>query len=173
MAFMKKQKHDRKFVSAIVVLVITSFILTNKLLGSTPELSLVMNGSTVVIERPEKLFTYADLLLSTLSSFILGTTIMYLLTGKWKEPSELASPESKAAVEDKSEKWRTVLDALKEDEHKIYKEILDAGGKMLQKDLVVLSGFNGPKVTRILDTLEKRNFIERKSYGMTNLVRLR
>ncbi len=168
---MNYKKNDPKFIAAIVVLVITSFILTNKLLGSTPELSLVMNGSTVVIERPAKLFTYSDILLSTLSSFVLGTTIMYLLVGRWKESLE-STPEPKA-VEDKSEKWRMVLDALKEDEHKIYKEILDAGGEMLQKDLVALSGFNGPKVTRILDNLEKRNFIERKSYGMTNLVRLR
>lgn len=170
---MKKQKHDRKFVTAIVVLVITSFILTNKLLGSSPELNLVMNGSTVVIERPEKLFTYSDLLLSTFSSFLLGTTIMYLLAGKWRESTESASQESEAVKEDKSEKWRTVLDALKEDEHKIYKEILDAGGEIFQKDLVALSGFNGPKVTRILDSLERRNFIEHKSYGMTNLVRLK
>lgn len=170
---MKKQKHDRRFVTAIVVLVITSFILTNKLLGSSPELSLVMNGSTVVIERPEKLFTYSDLLLSTFSSFLLGTTIMYLLAGRWRESTESASQESEAVKEDKSEKFRMVLDALKEDEHKIYKEILDAGGEMLQKDLVALSGFNGPKVTRILDNLERRNCIERKSYGMTNLVRLR
>lgn len=170
---MNHKKNDPKFIAAIVVLVITSFILTNKLLGSTPELSLVMNGSTVVIERPEKLFTYSDLLLSTSSSFVLGTTIMYLLAGKWRGHPEQISLESKPVEQDKSEKWRMVLYALKQDEHKIYKEILDAGGEMLQKDLVALSGFNGPKVTRILDNLEKRNFIERKSYGMTNLVRLK
>lgn len=169
---MNHKKNDPKFIAAIVVLVITSFILTNKLLGSTPELSLVMNGNTVVIERPEKIFTYSDLLLSTVSSFALGTTIMYLLAGRWKD-TESASQESEAVKEDKSGKWGIVLDALKEDEHKIYKEILDRGGEILQKDLVALSGFNGPKVTRILDNLEKRNFIERKSYGMTNLVRLR
>lgn len=169
---MEIKKQNQRFVAAIIVLVVASFVLTNKLLGSSPELNLVMNGSTVVIERPEKLFTYSDLLLSTLSSFVLGTTIMYLLVGRWKESLESTTPESKT-VEDKSEKWRMVLDALKEDEHKIYKEILDAGGEMLQKDMVALSGFNGPKVTRILDNLEKRKFIERKSYGMTNLVRLR
>lgn len=169
---MNHKKNDPKFIAAIVVLVITSFILTNKLLGSSPELNLVMNGSTMIIERPAMLFTYSDLLLSTLSSFVLGTTIMYLLVGRWKESLESTPPESKT-VEDKSEKCRMVLDALKEDEHKIYKEILDAGGEIFQKDLVALSGFNGPKVTRILDNLEKRNFIERKSYGMTNLVRLR
>lgn len=171
MAFMK---HDRRFLTAIVVLVIASFVLTNKLLGGSPELNLVMNGSSVVIERPSKLFTYPDMLLSTFSSFLLGTTIMYLLAGRWRESTEIASKESGAVKEDLSEKQqRIILDALKEDEHKIYKEILDAGGEMLQKDLVILSGFNGSKVTRILDNLEKRNFIERKSYGMTKLVRLR
>ncbi len=170
---MEIKKQNQRFVAAIIILVVASFILTNKLLGSSPELNLVMNGSTVVIERPEKLFTYSDLLLSTFSSFLLGSTIMYLLAGRWREYTEYISPESKEVVENKGEKWRMVLDALKEDEHKIYKEILDAGGEMLQKDLVTLSGFNGPKVTRILDNLEKRNFIERKSYGMTNLVRLR
>lgn len=170
---MNNKKHDQKFLIALLFLVITSFVLTNKLLGSSPEMSLVMNGSTVVIERPEKLFTYSDLLLSTFSSFLLGTTIMYLLAGRWRGYPEQISLESKPVKEDKSEKCRMVLDALKEDEHKIYKEILDAGGEIFQKDLVALSGFNGSKVTRILDNLEKRNFIERKSYGMTNLVRLK
>lgn len=170
---MEIKKQNQRFVVAIIVLVVASFVLTNKLLGSSPELNLVMNGSTVVIERPEKLFTYSDLLLSTFSSFVLGTTIMYLLAGRWRESTESASQESDAVKEDKSKKWRMVLDALKEDEHKIYKEIFDADGEIFQKDLVALSGFNGPKVTRILDNLEKRKFIERKSYGMTNLVRLK
>lgn len=152
---MEIKKQNQRFVAAIIVLVIASFVLTNKLLGSSPELNLVMNGSTVVIERPAKLFTYSDLLLSTFSSFVLGTTIMYLLAGRWRGYPEQLSFESKPVEEDKNEKWRMVLDALKEDEHKIYREILDAGGEMLQKDLVALSGFNGPKVTRTLDSLEK------------------
>ena len=80
-------------------------------------------------------------------------------------------PESKEVEENKSEKWRMVLEALKDDEHKIYKEIPDA--EMLQKDLIALPGFNGQKATRVLNNLEKRNFIERKSYEMANLVRLR
>lgn len=170
---MDNKKQNQKFVAAMIFLIIASFILTNKLLSGSSELSLVMNGTTMVLERPEKLFTYSDLLLSTFSSFVLGTTIMYLLSGRGRISPEPEASGSEAVGEDKTEKWRTVMDALKDDEQKVYKEILEAGGEMFQKDLVVLSGLNGPKVTRILDNLEKRDFVERRSYGMTNKVRLK
>lgn len=168
---MKNTKHDQVFIIGIIVLIVTSFILTNKFLGSSPEMTFVMNGSTLVIEKSEKLFTYSDMLLSTFSSLVMGMTIMYLLTGRWREYSDSSAVEEKE--EDKREKWNMILDTLKEDEQNIYKEILDAGGEMFQKDLVSLSGFNGAKVTRILDRLEKRKCVERKSHGMTNKVMLK
>lgn len=73
----------------------------------------------------------------------------------------------------KTAKWKSTLDALGNDEYKIYKEILDAGGSIFQTDLITKTGFSNAKVTRVLNKLEERNLLERKRYGMTNIVSLK
>jgi len=73
----------------------------------------------------------------------------------------------------KMAKWKSTLSALGNDEYKIYNEILDAGGSIFQTDLITRAGFSNAKVTRVLDRLEERNLLERKRYGMTNIVSLK
>lgn len=58
------------------------------------------------------------------------------------------------------------------DERKLYRRIVEAGGVVLQKDLVGMGLFSGSKVTRILDRLENKGLIERERHGMTNRIRL-
>ncbi|MCJ7713224.1 hypothetical protein MUO66_02020, partial [Candidatus Bathyarchaeota archaeon] len=56
------------------------------------------------------------------------------------------------------------------DKRKIFKEIVEAKGEILQSDLHVLTGFSKTKITRILDYLEIKGLVMRKSYGMTNKI---
>jgi len=58
------------------------------------------------------------------------------------------------------------------DERKLYRRIVEAGGTVLQKDLVGAGLFSGSKVTRILDRLEAKGLIQRERHGMTNRIRL-
>jgi len=58
------------------------------------------------------------------------------------------------------------------DERKLYRRIVEAGGVVLQKNLVGMGLFSGSKVTRILDRLENKRLIERERHGMTNRIRL-
>lgn len=58
------------------------------------------------------------------------------------------------------------------DERRIYWKVAQAGGTLLQKNLVGEGLFSGPKVTRVLDRLEAKGLIERERYGMTNRIRL-
>lgn len=50
--------------------------------------------------------------------------------------------------------------------------IYNSNGEIFQKDINV-SDFSRAKITRLLDYLEKRGLIERKSCGMTNKVVLK
>ena len=52
-------------------------------------------------------------------------------------------------------------------------QILENKGSIYQSELVNKTGFNKVKVTRILDSLESQNLIERKRRGMTNIVILK
>ncbi|MGQ0796994.1 MAG: helix-turn-helix transcriptional regulator [Methanobacteriota archaeon] len=61
---------------------------------------------------------------------------------------------------------------LGEDERRMYLEIRDRGGAVLQRDLVSMGTFSKAKVTRVLDKLERRGLVVRERHGMTNRVRL-
>jgi len=69
--------------------------------------------------------------------------------------------------------YEKTLNSLKGDECTIYKEIFDSKGEILQRELPERTGFSKAKVTRILDRLEDKNLVERKSYGVTNKVVLK
>lgn len=61
---------------------------------------------------------------------------------------------------------------LDEDERRMYLEIRDHDGEVLQRDLVALGIFSKAKVTRVLDKLEAKGVVVREAHGMTNRVRL-
>lgn len=65
------------------------------------------------------------------------------------------------------------LSELEGDEHAVYKLILEEEGAVLQKALPAKAGFSKAKVSRVLDRLEQKGLVERKSYGVTNNVVLR
>jgi uncharacterized membrane protein len=59
------------------------------------------------------------------------------------------------------------------DERKIFERVIDAGGDVLQSELVAATAFNKVKVTRILDRLEAMGLVERCRRGMANAVVLK
>jgi hypothetical protein len=65
----------------------------------------------------------------------------------------------------------TLIKLLDADERRMYLELRDHGGQMLQRDLVALGIFSKAKVTRVLDKLEAKGLIVREAHGMTNRVR--
>ncbi len=58
------------------------------------------------------------------------------------------------------------------DELSLYRRIVAGGGSVLQRDLVGMGLFSGPKVSRILDRLEAKGLVARERHGMTNRIRL-
>jgi hypothetical protein len=66
----------------------------------------------------------------------------------------------------------SLMRLLDEDERRMYLEVRDHGGEMLQRDLVALGTFSKAKVTRVLDRLERKGLVVRERHGMTNRVRI-
>ena len=62
--------------------------------------------------------------------------------------------------------------SLPEDELCLYQMIADAGGEMLQMNIVSSKVFSKAKVTRLLNKLESRGLAVRERHGMTNRVRI-
>ncbi|OQX22450.1 MAG: hypothetical protein BWK75_00665 [Candidatus Altiarchaeales archaeon A3] len=136
-------------------------------------------------------------LIIAILSMVVGALIMYLITEKTPAVEESVKKYVKDAVEsiektiteykDKGNikeseedkvknlksKREITLGTLVGDEYAIYKEIFDNEGKLLQKNIIEKTGFSNAKVTRVLDVLERKNIVERKRDGMSNIVILK
>lgn len=66
-----------------------------------------------------------------------------------------------------------ILNLLPYDEKVVTKILLENNNKIEQNYLVVLSGFNKVKISRIVAKLEARNVLEKKSLGNTNYLILK
>ncbi len=69
--------------------------------------------------------------------------------------------------------YKNLLSELKGDEKRLFEFLIEAKGSIYQSELVDKTGFSKVHVTRILDSLEGRDLIERKRRGMTNIIVLK
>lgn len=76
------------------------------------------------------------------------------------------------AEDDTIREEQLILRVLSGDERTIYDIILNAGGQMYQKDLVIRSRMSNAKISRIVDHLESRGVLIRERHGATNRLRI-
>jgi len=157
----------RKDLVFACILVISSFVLTYKLLTPVP-LVVSIDGATISSENLPKFFTFTDAVVIAIFSILLGFSISSLLT-----QAEIGKPASEIVLEDRKKRWEEIARTLKEDEAKIYKIILEAGGMIQQSELVEKTGMSKATVSRTLDLLESKGLVERRRRGMGNIVLLK
>ena len=102
---------------------------------------------------------------------IVGILIVVGLVLIFSKPQEKIIVKTKT-VQKKPEKKIIDTKLLKPEEKKIF-EFIKENKTIFQADLIEKTGFGKAKMTRILDRLEGRGFIERKRRGMTNVVVLK
>ena len=131
------------------------------------EVQFVIEGNIVELNQIPNIYNSTDLLVIGFSSFILGSSLVYLmLVDKDK------GAQTKISIV--REKWKKLLGELSDpDEKVIVRIVVDEGGTIFQSQLVEKSGFSKSKVSLILDKLEARKILERKRRGMTNVVVLK
>lgn len=145
-------------------------------------LVLVVDHSTV---SAAFLLLWATFLL--LSATILGVALAYVFMTRGMHGKEGASEVERTVTRPSGTRGfpteessavpgpplpEVALRLLSGDERRLYGKIIQAGGTILQKNLVGEGLFSGPKVTRILDHLEAKGLIERERHGMTNRIGL-
>ncbi len=106
-------------------------------------------------------------------TLIAGISLVYVYLAKYVGATKAAkartSGESSLGADHRVE---LTLELLPEDERAVYQRLLREGGQVLQRDLRQLVSFSGPKVSRVLDRLERKGLVVRERHGMTNRVRL-
>ncbi|MFQ6127551.1 MAG: helix-turn-helix transcriptional regulator [Thermoplasmata archaeon] len=109
--------------------------------------------------------------------FVLLVLFLILILSQPSGVQRPVEPYVPIAPYQRSEDWtpemqNLALKLLPGGESRMLRLIFDAGGQILQKDLVDRGAFSKAKVTRLLDKLEHRGLIVRERRGSTNLVRV-
>ena len=127
----------------------------------------VIEGNVVELTEIPNIYNTTDLVVIGFSSFVLGSSLVYLLLVD-------KNKELRTKISLVKEKWDKLLGELSDpDEKVIVRIIIDDDGTVFQSQLVEKSGFSKSKVSLILDKLEARRVLERKRRGMTNVVVLK
>lgn len=114
---------------------------------------------TVAYQNP---YGFIPIGLASAASLLLGYFIADLRASKGRPVHEKLMPWELSA--------RFALCLLDGDKRKVFSELVEAGGEILQSELPLRAGFSKAKITRILDSLEGKGLVIRKRYGMTNKV---
>jgi len=75
-------------------------------------------------------------------------------------------------IEKKKPKKKIDLTGLRKEEKQVF-ELIQTNNAIFQAELIEKTGFGKAKMTRLIDRLEGRGFVERKRRGMTNVVVLK
>jgi len=108
---------------------------------------------------------------TNLSLGIVGILVLVALVLIFAKPEEKIIMKTKT-VERKKEKVQKDTSQLKAEEKRVL-ELVKTNKAMFQADIIEKTGFGKAKMTRILDRLEGKEFVERKRRGMTNMVVLK
>lgn len=157
-------------ISAII-LIISVLLIIDRLLTTGPVQLILADGKAVPIESTS-FFSINEVLFFIITAWLGGMSFLYIILNS-KEIPELKDEEmhvSKREIavipESKSTLAATLLEG---DEKVLFQNIVDNDG-ILQRDLIIKTGFSEPKVSRLLDKAERRGLIIRQRDGMGNRV---
>lgn len=151
---------------ATIVLILSILIIVDRLL-TVPNIQIILENGRAVPLEGASYFTVGDVLILIICAWSGGMAFIYLFT-------IATAPSPKSTTTDvKMKSEELALDILDGDEKIIFAEIVESGNGILQRDLVLKTGFSEAKVSRLLDKLERRQLIIRRRHGMGNLIMLK
>jgi uncharacterized membrane protein len=159
-------KSKQKLAITAIMFAVSAFVLAGKLLMPTP-IQIVIQGDEPIVVGQIFRYTQFDVAIISISAIILAASSFYLLSINSVEAPQVLPAAEKRDTELEVAFAIRLLDG---DRRKLFSEIVEAGGEILQSDLHAHTGFSKAKITRVLDYLELKGLIVRKSYGMTNKI---
>jgi len=158
---------NSKIAIMAILFAVSAFTFVGKVLMPTP-IQIVIPGEEPIVVGQIFRYTQFDVVIISVSTVILAVSAFYLLF-----INSIETRNALPAVEKKDNSELDVKFALRlldGDKRKVFKEIVESRGEILQNELYAQTGFSRAKITRILDYLELKGLIVKKSYGMTNKV---
>ena len=160
-------KTTPKTIIMAVLFAVSAFVFALKVLMPTTT-RIIIPGEDPIIVGEIFRYTQFDVVIISVSAIILAVSTFYLLFANsisGKNALLLNGNKNSSEID-----MGFALRLLDGDKRKVFSEIVEAKGEILQSDLPRVTGFSKTKITRILDSLEVKGLVIRKSYGMTNKV---
>ena len=145
---------------------VSVFILGLKLLNPT-EIHIYLEGEETVLSQVMRNYSLYDVAVLIGSAFLAGISGTYLLL------FDGGTSTGVQVYNNKRTEYERVLPTLKDDEQKVFQAVLDSEGIIAQSDLSDLTGVSKSNVSRALDLLESRGYVERRRRGMGNIIILK
>jgi len=158
---------NSKIAIMAILFAVSAFTLVGKVLMPTPIQIIIPGEEPIVVGQIFK-YTQFDVAIISVSTVILAVSGFYLLFVNSIETRNALPTVEKKDTSEFDVKF--ALRLLEGDKRRVFSEIVEAGWEILQSDLPTQTRFSKAKITRILDYLERKGLIIRKSYGMTNKV---
>ncbi len=157
-----------------IILIISVLLIIDRLLATGPVQLILADGKAVPIESAS-FFSINEVLFFIITAWLGGMSFLYIILNSKEMPelNEGEIPESKREIAVIPESKSTLAANLLEgDEKVLFQNIVDNDG-ILQRELIIKTGFSEPKVSRLLDKAERKGLIIRQRDGMGNRVFLR
>ena len=153
-------------ILAIFGLIASTFAIFVKVMTPTT-VQFIVDGSVIEFSNIPEIYGSSDMILVSISAFVMGSSLVYLWLIDRNEPLRAEASSLKS-------RWNGLLERLTNpDEKRIVSLIIDEGGTIFQSQLVDRSGYSKSKVSLILDRLEAKKILERKRHGMSNAIVLK
>lgn len=153
-------------ILAIFGLIASTFAIFVKTLTPTT-VQFIVDGSVIEFSNIPEIYGSFDLMLVSISAFVMGSSLVYLWLIDRTEHAPAEASELRRS-------WDELLEKITNpDEKRIVSLIIDEGGTIFQSQLVDGSGYSKTKVSLILDRLEAKKILERKRHGMSNAIVLK
>lgn len=157
-----------KIILAMAVVIASTVLLVDSLFRPSP-IQIILETGQEVTSQSADYYPLGEVLMLVVASFLMGSSAIYLYYNS-ETPVLINSLRQKKKGD---AKYDMVMPLLKGDERKVFAELLDSNGEMLQNALVLKTGLSKVKVTRVLAGLEKKNLVTKERYGLTNRVKLK
>lgn len=161
---------NRGILISAIVLILSVLLLIDRLLAQGPVQLILENGKAVPVEGASY-FSLNEVLLFIIAAWLGGMSFLYIILSS-KENETPRSDKIETVIPENKSAAMVAADILDGDEKIIFQKIVDNDG-LLQRELILNTDFSEPKVSRLLDKLERRGLIIRKRDGMGNRVMLK
>jgi DNA-binding transcriptional ArsR family regulator len=165
---------DKKMSIAMILIVISVFILFSKLIVPTP-VQVIIQGDSAFIKQIPNVYTLADVIIITVFATLLGISATYLLGRESEAVPDMPVTETIGSdgelATPKEYQIENIMSILKGNEPKVITELLDSG-EMNQAELAARIGIPKSTLSRTLQDLERRKLIIRYENGMSKMVKL-